>query len=120
MCRLPACRMMGIHPSSYYRWRRQVLSFGLEILRPREQRPAADAERDAGVCRAASPCVRARPCGVRTERIAAEFARPKWGGIRFSPNGVWRVLRRHGLNTRARRLGLVVGYAAYRGARGAA
>ena len=30
----------------------------------------------------------------------------------ISPSGVWRVLRRHGLNTRARRLGLVAGYAA--------
>jgi hypothetical protein len=30
----------------------------------------------------------------------------------ISPNGVHRVLRRHGLNTRAKRLGLVAGYAA--------
>jgi hypothetical protein len=44
--------------------------------------------------------------------IAAELARPKWGGIQLSTNGVWRVLRRHGLNTRARRYGLVTGYAA--------
>ena len=34
------------------------------------------------------------------------------GGLRLSPNGVWQVLRRHGLNTRAKRLGLVAGYAA--------
>ena len=34
-----ACRVMGIHPSTYYRWRRQALRFGLEILRPRERRP---------------------------------------------------------------------------------
>jgi hypothetical protein len=26
--------------------------------------------------------------------------------------GVWKVLRRHGLNTRAKRLGLIAGYAA--------
>jgi hypothetical protein len=45
-------------------------------------------------------------------RIAAELARPKWGGFVLSPNGVWRVLRRHGLHTRSRRLGLVAGYAA--------
>ncbi len=31
-----ACRAMGIHPSMYYRWRRQVLRFGPEILCPRE------------------------------------------------------------------------------------
>ncbi len=29
-----------------------------------------------------------------------------------SPNGVWKVLCRHGLNTRAKRLGLIAGYAA--------
>ncbi len=33
-----ACRAMGVHPSTYYRWRAQVLRFGLEILRPRERR----------------------------------------------------------------------------------
>ena len=45
-------------------------------------------------------------------RIAAELARPKWGGIKLSASGVWRVLRRHGLNTRRKRLSLVAGYAA--------
>ena len=44
-------------------------------------------------------------------RISAELARERWGG-RISPNGIWRVLRRHGLNTRTRRLSLVAGYAA--------
>jgi Integrase core domain len=34
------------------------------------------------------------------------------GAIAVSPNGVWKVLCRHGLNTRAKRLGLVAGYAA--------
>ena len=38
--------------------------------------------------------------------------RDRWGGILVSPNGVWRVLRRHGLNTRTKRLGLIAGYAA--------
>ena len=37
--------------------------------------------------------------GFGPARIAAELARPKWGGIKLSPSGVWRVLRRHGLNT---------------------
>ena len=45
-------------------------------------------------------------------RISAELARDKRGGILISPNGVRRVLKRHGLCTRAKRLGLVVGYAA--------
>jgi hypothetical protein len=50
--------------------------------------------------------------GFGPARIAAELARPKWGGIVLSTNGVWRVLRRHGLSTRAKRYGLVAGYAA--------
>ena len=48
----------------------------------------------------------------RPARIAAELARPKWGEITLSTNGVWRVLGRHGLSTRAKRYGLVAGYAA--------
>jgi transposase InsO family protein len=50
--------------------------------------------------------------GFGPARIAAELRRPKWGGIGISPNGVHRVLSRHGLSTRAKRLGLVAGYAA--------
>ena len=44
--------------------------------------------------------------------VAAELARPRWGGLVVSANGVWRCLRRHGLNTRTKRLSLVAGYAA--------
>ena len=50
--------------------------------------------------------------GFGPARIAAELAKPKWGGIVLSTNGAWRVLRRHGLSTRAKRYGLVAGYAA--------
>jgi hypothetical protein len=34
------------------------------------------------------------------------------GGLVVSPSGVWKALCRHGLNTRAKRLGLIAGYAA--------
>src|SRR5438067_3938213 len=50
--------------------------------------------------------------GSGPRRVAAELARAKWGGIVVSPNGVWLTLRRHGLNTRAKRLALVAGYPA--------
>ena len=33
-----ACRLMGIHRSTYYHWKRQVDRHGLEMLRPRERR----------------------------------------------------------------------------------
>jgi hypothetical protein len=50
--------------------------------------------------------------GLGPKRIAAELRREKWGGLVISPNGVSRVLRRRGLNTRTRRLSLVAGYQA--------
>jgi hypothetical protein len=50
--------------------------------------------------------------GLGPRRIASELAREKWGAIVVSPSGVWRVLCRHGLNTRARRVGKIAGSAA--------
>jgi transposase len=107
-----ACRAMGIHPSTYYRWKRQLDRHGPEILRPRERRMPRMAN-------ATSPLIEQRVVaftlchpGFGPARVAAELARPKWGGIGLSANGVWRVLRRHGLSTRAKRYGLVAVYAA--------
>ena len=107
-----ACRVFGIHHSTYYRWHAQAVRFGPEILRPRERRQPV-------MPNALSPLVEQRIVafalghpGLGPVRIAAELARPMWGGLRVSPNGVWRVLRRHGLSTRSKRLGLVAGYAA--------
>ena len=34
-----ACRMLGVHPSTYHRWRRPVQRWGLDALRPRARRP---------------------------------------------------------------------------------
>jgi Winged helix-turn helix len=34
----PACRAMGVHHSTYYRWKRRVERWGLEALRVRERR----------------------------------------------------------------------------------
>lgn len=107
-----ACRALGIHHSTFYRWRAQVQRFGLDILHPRERRRPR-------MPNATSPFVEQRVLGYALAyptqgpaRISAELKRPKWGGIKISPNGVHKVLRRHGLNTRAKRLGLVAGYAA--------
>jgi transposase len=107
-----ACRAMGIHPSTDYRWKHQLDRHGLEILRPRERRTSRMAN-------ATSPLVEQRVVafalghpGFGPARIAAELARPKWGGIVLSTSGVWRVLGRHGLSTRAKRYGLVAGDAA--------
>lgn len=107
-----ACRTFGVHRSTYYRWKRMIERHGLGILRPRERRQPRMPNQ-------LSPLVEQRIVafalghpGLGPARIAAELRRPRWGGLVVSHNGVWRCLRRHGLNTRQRRLSLVAGYAA--------
>ena len=107
-----ACRTFGVHRSTYYAWKRQVDRHGLEMLRPRERRrPRMPNQLSAIVEERIVAFALAHP-GLGPRRIASELARPRWGGIVVSANGVWRCLRRHGLNTRAKRLSLVAGYRA--------
>ncbi|MEX2547481.1 MAG: helix-turn-helix domain-containing protein [Chloroflexota bacterium] len=107
-----ACRTFGVHRSTYYRWKRQVERHGLEILRPRERRkPKMPNQLPAMVEERILAYSIAHP-GQGPRRISSELRRRKWGGIVVSPNGVWRCLRRHGLNTRYKRLSLVAGYRA--------
>ena len=106
-----ACRTFGIHRSTYYRWKRQE-RHGLEMLRPRERRrPQVPNALPKMVEERVVSFSIAHP-GLGPKRVASELARPKWGGIRVSKNGVWRTLVRHGLSTRAKRFTLVAGYAA--------
>ncbi len=107
-----ACRRFGVHRSTYYAWKRAVDRHGLEVLRPRERRrPKMPNQLPKMVEERILSFSIAHP-GLGPRRVASELRREKWGGIVVSPNGVWKVLCRHGLNTRAKRLGLVAGYAA--------
>ncbi len=107
-----ACRTFGVHRSTYYAWKRQVDRHGLEMLRPRERRrPQMPNQLPKMVEERIVSFSIAHP-GLGPRRVASELAREKWGGIVVSPNGVWKVLCRHGLNTRAKRLGLIAGYSA--------
>lgn len=107
-----ACRTFGVHRSTYYAWRRQVERHGLEALRPRERRrPKMPNQLSKLVEERVLAFSIAHP-GLGPKRVASELRREKWGGIVVSPNGVWRLLCRHGLNTRAKRFALVAGYAA--------
>ncbi len=107
-----ACRTMGVHHSTYYRWKRRVDRWGLEALRVRERRrPRMPNELGPHLEQRVIAFTLAHP-GFGPKRIAAELARERWGGLRISANGVWRVLRRNGLNTRQRRFALIAGYAA--------
>ena len=107
--RLP---VMGTHHSTFYRWKAQTERYGLELLRPRERRQPRMPNATSLLVEQRVVAFALGHLGFGSARIAAELARPKWGGIRLSHNGVWCILKRHGLNTRRKRLGLVAGYAA--------
>jgi transposase InsO family protein len=107
-----ACRTMGVHHSTYYRWKPQVERAGLEMLRPRERRrPQMPNQLSPLVEQRIVAFALGHP-GLGPRRIAAQLARREWGGLIVSANGVYKTLVRHGLNTRARRLALVAGYRA--------
>ena len=107
-----ACRTFGVHRSTYYRWRAMVERSGLEMLRPRERRaPRMPNQLPPFIEQRILAFSLAHP-GLGPRRVSATLAQERWGGIVVSPNGVWRVLRRHGLSRRVARLSLVAGYAA--------
>lgn len=107
-----ACEALGYHRSWYYRWKPLVERHGLEILRPRERRrPRMPNQLPPWVEERVLSFALGHP-GLGPRRIAAQLALPMWGGLVVSASGVLKVLRRHGLGTRMRRLALVAGYAA--------
>src|ERR1700693_100012 len=97
----------GPIPRTYNRCRGPVLRSGLEMLRPRERRPPRMPNQLSQLTeqRILAFCL-GHP-GLGPRRISATLAQERWGGIVISPNGVWRVLRRHGLSRRISRLSLV-------------
>jgi transposase len=107
-----ACRTFGVHRSTYYAWKRQVDRHGLEMLRPRERRRPQMPNAFPKMIEARIVSFSIAHPGLGPRRVSSELAREKWGAIVVSPNGVWKVLCRHGLNTRSKRLGLIAGYAA--------
>src|SRR3989454_11089746 len=103
---------MGIHPSTYYRWTKNVETWGLEALRPRERRrPRMPNQLPDWVEHRILAFSLAHP-GLGPRRISAELARERWGGLQVSPNGVWRCLSRHGLGHRRAGGAPAAGYAA--------
>jgi transposase InsO family protein len=102
-----ACRAMGVDRSTYYRLKRKADRWGLEALRIRERRrPRMPNEIGPHLEQRIIAFALGHP-GYGPRRISAELARDKWGGIRISEHGVWRVLCRVGLNTRSKRLALI-------------
>jgi transposase InsO family protein len=102
-----ACRAMGVDRSTYYRWKQRVDRWGLEALNVRERRrPRMPNQIGPHLEQRIVAFALGHP-GYGPRRISAELARPKWGGLRISEHGVWRVLVRVGLNTRNKRFALV-------------
>lgn len=107
-----ACRVFGVHRSTYYRWKAKVEASGLEMLRPRERRAPKMPNQLSPLIEQRIVAFSLGQPGYGPRRIAAKLRRPEWGGLMISPNGVYKTLVRHGLNTRAKRLALVAGYRA--------
>lgn len=106
-----ACRQMGVARSTYYEWKPRLERYGLEGLRIRERRrPRMPNQLGPHLEQRIIAFSLGHP-GFGPRRISAELARPKWGGLRVSEHGVWRVLRRFGLNTRSQRFALIARYA---------
>jgi transposase InsO family protein len=102
-----ACRRMGVSRQTYYRLKHNMDRWGLEALKVRERRrPRQPNEIGPHLEQRIVAFSLAHP-GFGPRRVSAELAREKWGGIRISEHGVWRVLCRMGLNTRTKRLALI-------------
>ena len=78
-------------PSTSDRWRRQLDRYGPEILRPRERRVPRMATQTRPLVEQRVVALALGHPGFGPARIAAELARPTWGGISLSTNGVWRA-----------------------------
>jgi hypothetical protein len=107
-----AGRTFGVHRWTYYACKRQVDRHGLEDAAAAGAPAPAEAQRAAKMIEERIVFFAIAHPGLGPKRVASELAREKLGAIIVSPHGVCKVLCRHGLNTRAKRLGLIVGYAA--------
>ena len=106
-----ACRQMGVSRSTYYAWKPKLERYGLDGLRVRERRrPRMPNQISPHLEHRILAFSLGHP-GFGPRRISAELARPKWGGISVSENGVWRLLKRFNLNTRNKRFALIARHA---------
>lgn len=97
------CRRAGVHPSTFYRWRQRMGVYGPEGFLPRDLR------------RRVGPARRR----LEAEVVAVALANPPWGPRRLfselrrrgievgSVSQVWRILKAHGVNTRAFRFAVM-------------
>lgn len=106
-----ACREMGVDRSTYYAWKPKLERYGLDGLRVRERRRPRMPNQIGPHLEHRIVAFSLGHPGFGPRRVSAELARPKWGGIEVSENGVWRVLKRFNLNTRNKRFALIARHA---------
>lgn len=106
-----ACRQMGVSRSTYYAWRPRLERYGLDGLRVRERRRPRMPNQIGPHLEFRILAFSLGHPGFGARRISTELARPKWGGIRVSENGVWSVLKRFNLSTRNKRFALIARHA---------
>lgn len=95
-----ACRLPGVHHSTYYRWHSQLVRFEPELLRPRERRQPRMPNAIPPVVEQRILALALAYPGWGPDRLSLEPGR-EWGGLKVSGNGVRRVLKRRGLTFRA-------------------
>src|SRR3954453_16626506 len=80
-----ACRVFGVHRSTYYRWKHQVDRSGLEMLRPRERRRPVMPNQLPRILEERIVAFSLGHPGLGPRRIAAMLARPNGAGWSFRP-----------------------------------
>ncbi|MGE5175544.1 MAG: SpoIIE family protein phosphatase [Hyphomicrobiales bacterium] len=97
-----ACERLRVAPSTYYRMRRRVATLGEEGMKPSRRQAGfarASLEEEAAIL----DVVRAEPL-LGAKRIVELLRATSHCREELSERGVYDVLRRHGLNTREKRL----------------
>ena len=94
-----ACRGVGIHHSTFYRWRANPRRSPVAVTR----RLWRDLETDAQVIAMAL----AHP-GLGPQRVSFELSRVQ--GVELSGSTIWRILVAHRLNTRSLRYQLMTAH----------
>ena len=105
------CRENGISRATYYEWRRRYLEFGDAGLWPKPVRPVRW-NRQTPPALEHKVLAYALQCPTRgPQHISDQLALPAYGGVRISGTAVYKILKRHGLQTRWERLARLEGAA---------
>lgn len=105
-----ACRELGVSRTSFYRWKRRLVAYGVDGLRPR--RKAARPGRPPSLSPVQQRAIVALALAWSTwgpQRLSLQLARQ---GMQVSPSTVWRTLRRVGLGRKEQRLLVLERYSA--------